>query len=852
MRRYPKPDLTDCDREPIHLIGAIQPFGALLAFAEDWTVSHASANAGEILGRAEPVELGTPAAELLSEAMCAQMRKASSVLGGDDMVQRDFDLDLAGDGSRYDCAMHAAEGPFILEFEPHRDSSAGRLTTLRPILSRFEAQNDLSGMMDEAVRQLQTMLGYDRVMLYHFHPDGSGEVIAEARSGDTDSFLGLRYPVTDIPQQARELFLRNRFRVIADMGAQPVPVMPQQAIDGSALDLSMSVLRASSEVHVEYMHNMGVSASLTIAVVVGGKLWGMFACHHSRPHLPGFGDRTLSELFSELFSLSVERMLARQDEAQRKIGDELHQKLLRSLTEGETLGENLITLRETVQRALPHDGLSVFADGEYRALGEAPSGEEFKALLPAFNTGAVGKVFATEELSATVDAAESFADRASGALVLPISRRPRDYFVLWRRPLRQVVTWGGNPEKVFSEDGKSLTPRASFEAWQETVTTRSAFWTPAELRLADSLRTSLLEVILKLSDEAASERKRAQEKQELLIAELNHRVRNILNLIRGLVNQSSAEADDTRSLVEIIGGRINALASAHDNITRENWSAASIKALIRNEAEAYLGEKRSRLTVTGDDVFVAPEAYTVLALVIHEMTTNSAKYGSLSDSSGSLDLALSKTDSGDLAIHWIEQDGPPVKEPTRRGFGTQIITQSIPHELGGQAEIEYKPGGVEAQFVVPARFLSEEGVAFVEGDDTADETSGDDRQAHKTTVPKHVLLVEDSMIIALDSEAILGDLGVAKVTVASSVKQAMEALEGSAPDMAILDFNLGEETSAPVAEALKGLGVPFVLATGYGELSEQFVELGARGVLQKPYGVREIEHALALCAPDQQ
>ena len=333
----------------------------------------------------------------------------------------------------------------------------------------------------------------------------------------------------------------------------------------------------------------------------------------------------------------------------------------------------------------------------------------------------------------------------------------------------------------------------------------------------------------------------------MLIAELNHRVRNILNLIRGLVNQSRDEADDTRSLVEIIGGRINALANAHDNITRENWSPASMKALIRNEAEAYLGQKRNRLAVDGSDVLVKPEAYTVLALVIHEMMTNSAKYGSLSDSSGELTITLSRNDGGDLLIAWREAGGPPVKAPTRRGFGTTIITQSIPFELGGDADIRYEIGGVEADFCVPEKYLTQGDAE--DGDIKANESgsvsvSGDTEEVSR---PEYVMLVEDSMIIAIDSEHLLKDLGVARVEVVSSVKQALELLDGPAPDMAILDFNLGDETSEPIARKLKSKGVPFVLATGYGDLSDQFEKIGALSVLQKPYGKRELEMALNLC-----
>ncbi|WBY17361.1 HWE histidine kinase domain-containing protein [Erythrobacteraceae bacterium WH01K] len=847
IQRYPKVDLTNCDREPIHLIGCIQPFGALLAFADDWTVSNASANAGEMLGKDGPVALGTPLRQVMTEEVFARLRTMSASISGD-IVERIFGVDLTGNGKLFDVAVHDSASTIVVEFEPHSDNDVSGPSSLRPLLSRFEKKAKLQDLLEEGTRQVRDILGYDRVMLYRFHPDGSGEVVAEERHSQVDSFLGLRYPTSDIPQQARALMVRNRFRVIADMEAEEVPVLPERSVDGAVLDLSMSVLRAHSKMHVEYMRNMNVRASLTISLVIDGQLWGMFSCHHMTPRLPGFDQRTMAELFSELFSLSVERLLNAEARGVQTLGDDLRQRLLRSVADGGNLSEQLFALRQPINKAIPHDGIAYFVDGEYRLEGYGPNEEEFRAILPALNASNGGRVVVSENLSGTLPEAAGFARKAAGALMLPISRTPRDYFILWRRPLPQVVTWAGNPEKVLIEEEKGLriSPRKSFAAWQETVANRSADFSDSEIRLAESLRVALLEVVLKMTDEVAVERKKAQEKHELLIAELNHRVRNILNLIRGLVNQSSRETRDGKELAELIGGRIGALASAHDNITRENWSPASLTGLIENEAEAYLGAKRSRFSVVGEDMYVTPEAYTVIALVIHEMTTNSAKYGSLSDGTGTLTVTLTRNAAAGLEIEWREAGGPEVREPKRQGFGSTIIHRSIPHELNGEADITYDPAGVVARFVIPATHLREV------PDDAPDRTGaaptvepGSVVQEASQDTPGDVLLVEDSLIIALDVEGLLGDLGVAKVRVASSVDQALAMLDEKKPDWAILDFNLGETTSEPVAEKLAASGVPFVLATGYGEMADRYGETGASGVLQKPYGKDELEKALA-------
>ena len=296
----------------------------------------------------------------------------------------------------------------------------------------------------------------------------------------------------------------------------------------------------------------------------------------------------------------------------------------------------------------------------------------------------------------------------------------------------------------------------------------------------------------------------------------------------------------------LIGGRINALASAHDNITRENWSAASVTELIETEAEAYVSGKLDRISIFGDEALVSPEAYTVLALVIHEMMTNSAKYGSLCDQSGRLSVEIACDESG-MTICWKEAGGPPVRAPERRGFGSTIIEKSIPFELNGRADLDFRLSGVEAEFWIPGRFITHKGRidekeaarrARPNRKDAAGET------APPEALPAHVLIVEDGMIIAMDTEETLRDLGVAEVTIAAKVSTALKALEGTKFDLAVLDYNLGTESSEPVAKKLVELGVPFWLATGYGEMADKLEEIGAKGVLTKPYGKDELRRML--------
>ncbi|WP_298471647.1 HWE histidine kinase domain-containing protein [uncultured Erythrobacter sp.] len=844
-----KPDLSECDREAVHLISAVQPIGALIAVNGDWAIAHRSANVAEMLGLENNPPTGTALTDLFQPRAIDDLRTALQRIDRDDGVERLFGLRLTTGGELFDCAIHPTGGTIVIEFEPHAENEyADHLSMVGPVLSKLEPIRELQPLCDTAATLVRQMLGYDRVMVYRFHPDDSGEVVAEDRRKDLEPYLGLRYPRADIPQQARELFRRNKVRIIGDMSAASVPIEPAVSLDGEPLDLSMSVLRAHSEMHVQYMKNMGVDASMTIAIVRQDRLWGMISCHHYSPKVPPYSLRTVAEMFSQLFSMMLDRLLIDRSEKLRSRGRHLHDQLMQRLAGGTSLVDGLPMLDDLLQDVIPHDGAGAFINGDYRSRGDGPTKEQFLELLPTLGGAPISNIIASDSLQDQLPEAAVFATTAPGALIIPISRSPRDYLVLWRKPVAQIVTWAGDPTKAVAAPGERLQPRGSFAAWQETVQNRSKEWTEDELLIAEGLRVTLLEVVLRMTDEVARERRRAQEQQELLIAELNHRVRNILNLIRSLVAQSQHGAVNVEGFASIIGGRIAALASAHDNITRENWAPAPLSSLFETELAAYISEKKDRFELDGEEVLVKPEAYTVLALVVHELVTNSAKYGSLCDRHGSLSVELERNRDGDLQIKWRERGGPPVKPPQRRGFGSTIIERSIPYELKGEADLRFKLTGLEADFVVPDRYI----VPVASNDDLkkfgsrADsEKGGADAAKESHYIPPHVLVVEDSMIIALDTEENLKRLGVPAVTVASSVASALDAIEKRVPDFAIIDFNLGDESSEPVAKRLRDHGVPFVLATGYAELGNQVEELGAQSLLRKPYGRSEIEELLA-------
>ncbi|PDT09992.1 HWE histidine kinase domain-containing protein [Rhizobium sp. M1] len=838
-------DLTNCDREPIHQLGAVQPFGFLLAVSSDWIAVRASANLVEFLGIAQADALGRPVASLITPEALHTIRNKLTTLRGPD-VERIFGVVLTPGQDRFDLAVHMNEDLVIIEGERCQDARRDTSSlSMRSMMSRLDHTETMEAFFREGARQARALTGFDRVMVYRFDEDGSGEVVAEAARAGIGSFLGLHYPASDIPVQARALYLRNLFRIIADVDAVPVPILPHLDEHGQPLDLSMSVLRSVSPIHIEYLKNMGVGASLSISIVVDDKLWGLFACHHYGPRLPSAQSRSTAELFGQMFASrleSRERRLALDYETKaRRIAD----RLLTAVADNASLLDDPAWLVEALAEAIPADGIGVWINGRLALAGIGPDEKSFAALVRHLNRTAAGRIYAVDRLGDTYPDLE--VDGAvAGMLAIPISRSPRDYVVLFRQELVRTVRWGGDPHKPveYGPNGPRLTPRKSFEAWSELVRGRSLPFSEAERRVAETIRVTLIEVVLRLTDEASMARQTANERQELLIAELNHRVRNILSLITGIIRQSQATSVSLGDYVRQIEGRVQSLARAHDQITRDHWAPASLRQLLLAETAAYLGKNAQRIQMHGEDVLLEPQAFSTAALVFHELMTNSAKYGSLSGTGrGIVELGWSRDDEGNLRIGWREKGGPPVTEPTRHGFGSTIIRRSIPYDLGGKAELRYNKGGLEADFFIPGRYVV--GPTSDRSDSAPNGAAAPEVIAGGQPLSGlNVLLVENNLIIAMDGEDILRRLG-AEVATAPTVAEAMEILAGRSFDLALLDVNLGDETSFGIADRLAADGVPFVFATGYGEGIAQANSHSDAPVLQKPYTMEGVTDILA-------
>jgi two-component sensor histidine kinase/CheY-like chemotaxis protein len=402
--------------------------------------------------------------------------------------------------------------------------------------------------------------------------------------------------------------------------------------------------------------------------------------------------------------------------------------------------------------------------------------------------------------------------------------------MLFRSEVAQNVVWAGDPAKVTADHGR-IHPRKSFAAWREIVRGRSQPWSPAERRAAEVLRVALLELVLKLtSDQNLAGQKRSR-KQEVLISELNHRLRNVFGLVEGIVSQADpAGAAEVR-------GRLRALARANDQLTRSRRDRFSLAELIRDEVAAF-GGPVDRVRIAGGDVLLPAVHGASLSLVVHELVTNSVKHGALGRPDGRIAVAFEPV-AGGVEWSWEESGGPPVVQPARVGFGSTLIAQSIPHELGGEARIDYEPEGLRARFLLPAR----QAELLADRRPPAGRAAGGPAPSD-IRLSGTALVVEDNLIIAMNAADALRGLGAEEVLIAGTIAEALAHIEARPIALAVLDVDLGGQTSAAVAERLKERAVPFLLATGYD--AEQVAResgIPASHVLSKPYsneGIAEI------------
>lgn len=496
------PDLASCEREQIHLSGAIQPHGALLLVREpDHVVVQASANAAALLGLPAGVA-GLRLRDLGGDLATAILPHLLAPLDGMPVAVA---VRAGTRAEPFDALLHrpaAADGGagLVVELEPALPAPDIARAIERG-LQAFLSSYALPPLCDAAARVFAEVTGYDRAMIYRFDAEGHGEVLAESARDQAESYLGNHYPASDIPQVARRLYERNRVRLIADAGYAPVPIEPRvNPLTGTETDLSFAALRSVSPVHRVYLRNMGVAATLVFSVLVGGRLWGLVACHHATPHRVPHAVRAAGDLLAEALGTRIaalESFVRAQAELSVR---RLEQRIVEAITRHGDWRAALFDNPATLLQPLGATGAALLFEGAVQTAGEVPGTAALRALGAWLDRQPREAVHATHALAAAAPEVEGLLPVAAGLLAAPISAMPGEYLVWFRPEQRRVVTWGGDPTKPAEWDPglANIAPRRSFARWQQVVEGTSEPWSAADLAAARMIGSNVSDVAVQV------------------------------------------------------------------------------------------------------------------------------------------------------------------------------------------------------------------------------------------------------------------------------------------------------------------------------------------------------------------
>lgn len=501
----PALDLNICAREPIRTPGAIQPYGLILVL--DPATLRVKERA---LSRPDLIEaFGDPLGQTVDVVLGATLAACRPTL---EALKPDTSQFLGahtiGEHGRHQVLAHRTGNDLIVELEEPVSGEPGSLEDLYPAIRRFmgaiERVASTQELCELAAVQIRELTGFDRTLVYQFDKEWNGAVVAEDGNGVLPSYLDLRFPESDIPAQARALYRQNRVRLIADSDYQAVPLVRDAAnADAPPTDLSPSMLRSVSPVHLQYMRNMGTGASMSVSLLREGELWGLISCHNQAPKRVPYHVRTACEFIGQILSLQitlkeraavVEERIARRAIQVRLLGRMAgDQDFMAALGRDQ---QSLLALTQSVGAAIVHRGECILH-------GECPDEPQVMSLVQWLTAQQHdGDLVCTDRLPLEWAPADAFADVASGVLAISISQI-HDSYVLWFRPeVVRTVRWGGDPRK--EDTGLPLSPRTSFEGWKETVRKQSLPWNDVDRDAALELRTAIVDIVLRKAEEMAA------------------------------------------------------------------------------------------------------------------------------------------------------------------------------------------------------------------------------------------------------------------------------------------------------------------------------------------------------------
>jgi light-regulated signal transduction histidine kinase (bacteriophytochrome) len=512
--------LVNCEHEPIHIPGKIQPHGFLIGLTSEWKIDYCTNNISSFIDLFHNEILG----KYLIDVFGPEAEKQILDYISEDKIKNAFPLEIDLQGKLFQISIHKSFDIYVLEAEP-LFSDKEKLVDVYTQTIQFVSQmnntkslKDLCALVAEGTREIT---GYDRVMIYRFDEQYNGEVFAENCREDLEPFLGLHYPHTDIPVQARELYIKNQLRLIVDMDYGPVPIFTIDDKENKNLDLSLSILRSTSPIHVEYLKNMGVGATLTISLIHHGRLWGLIACHHYSKKNISPEIRLAAKLQGQFITSQIDI---------RQSNDENISAQKTSLALEQLTGLDLPLLQDSIETIISTPellnicnaaGVSILTRGRIYKNGLTPSDKQIILLIEKINNKISNTLFTTNKL---FDYFPELGQLSDVAGIIYHSLGSDDHIIWYRPETITEINWGGDPEKAIIKDDNGLHPRNSFNIWKQIIKSQSSSWRPYEinsaLQYAHALHNQLIMIML-------SEEEEKYRTQSEILRETNSELENL-------------------------------------------------------------------------------------------------------------------------------------------------------------------------------------------------------------------------------------------------------------------------------------------------------------------------------------
>jgi len=875
--------LEECAKEPIHIPGSIQPYGMLFVLdGDEHTVVQASDNVKRFLPQMRTQDvLGRRLYEVIGREQAEQIRRVT--------VERSLmpiqSTVVKIDDTLFDAVAHKVGDSTVVELEIVDDKRSAQrgffYDELRDFAVGLRSTRTLPELYDFVTDKIRAVTGFDRVKLYKFDENWNGEVVGESRAEYMPSYRGLHFPASDIPEQARKLYMTNYIRQIADVTYAPVPVVPSNHPEtGRPLDMSLSVLRSVSPVHVQYLANMGVAASMSISIIQDGKLWGLVACHHNVGYHVPYRVRMVSEIMGHIFSAQLSSLEGLRDREAQERRNLIVERLSAGLKGSFDLEELLNGRQGLALAAMNSHGMAVMTRKRLMRFGETPEPDIIRAMADWVNKRTFG-VYHTQEADEACAADARLCHLRGGFLAAPISATKKDYIIWFRDSVQQSVNWAGKPEKSAQQTkaGYRLMPRASFELWKETVRNRSAPWTREDIETAQNIVQVVLEGERMMAEHANVA------KSEFL-ANMSHELRTPMNAITGIVSllDRGTGLDERQrkllgvlrlssdSLLNLINDLLDfAKIESHElvleakplniaDIVAEVGSMMSIRAAEKNLMLNIKTPPRGELDVLGDPVR--------LQQIVTNLVSNAVKF----TEEGFVNI-LVKTeplegdrrrmivDITDSGIGMTPQQAERIFDKfvqadstiSRRYGGTGLglaITKQLVELMGGTITVSSRES-LGTRFIVslPMRaVLDRETVSVMQAP----------QHIPREDARGHILLAEDYEGNIIVATGMLEEQGY-QVTVVRNGREAVEAMESGQFDLILMDVQMPEVDGYEATRRIRtldGIGkdIPIIGVTANALIGDRqkCLDAGMDDYIAKPFSPAQLDHIIAKWVPEEQ